>query len=85
MPTILKVCNERCAECLFSAHKIVSTARRKDLLEQCAQSGGAFLCHKGTIAHKRICCRGFYDTLPLPTRRMGEVMGLVEFVPVPVV
>jgi len=46
----LLVAHKRCNECLFSKSKIVTDARRIELLDACKRTGKYFLCHKATIA-----------------------------------
>lgn len=55
---MFKVRATRCAECLFGPDKIVSDARRKEVLATCAKKDKHFICHK----HADVCCRGFFDT-----------------------
>lgn len=73
-----KVCKNRCAQCLFSKAKIVSNARKREVLAECAQSDSHFICHKT----KDVCCRGFYDRDPGASNlmRIAGRLGAVEFV-----
>lgn len=80
---MFKVYAERCAECLFSKDKIVSNARRKELLADCRSRDTHFICHKASIAGDSICCRGFYDTQSTNLIRVAQRLGAVEFVPFP--
>lgn len=58
----LKVCSSQCKECLFSPNKIVSDARKREIIQTCLATGAQFTCHKATIKSEEIVCRGFYDT-----------------------
>jgi hypothetical protein len=73
-----KVCKERCDQCLFSKNKIVSNARKRDVLATCAANDSHFVCHKT----KDVCCRGFYDRDPGASNlmRIAGRLGAVEFV-----
>lgn len=55
---MFKVRNQRCKECLFSKNKIVSNARRAEVLSDCEKKDKHFICH----LHRDVCCRGFFDT-----------------------
>lgn len=76
---MLEVCKERCAQCLFSKEKIVSDARRRDILAKCKQDDSYFVCHKTDNA----CCRGFYDTRSTNYLRIAQRLNAVKFVEVP--
>lgn len=86
-----KVCEERCDQCLFSKTPIVSDARRRQVLRDCAREDRHFVCHKhGTgdadgLHGEDVCCRGFYDANPMRTNlmRIAHRLGAVEFVSLP--
>lgn len=79
-----KVAVERCAQCLFSQDKIVSSARRKDVLNSCRKKDTHFICHKFTIAvNQDVCCKGFYETQTSQMIRIAQRLNAVEFVPLP--
>lgn len=75
---MLKVAKEKCDQCLFSLNKIVSDARRKEVLENCKRRDCHFICHKT----KDVCCRGFYDTQTSNLIRVMGRIGGIEFVEV---
>jgi hypothetical protein len=58
----LKVCSGQCDQCLFSPNKIVSTNRKRDIINTCLAEDTYFVCHKATIAGEEVVCRGWYDT-----------------------
>lgn len=76
---MFKVYAERCDECLFSKDKIVSDARRKQILTDCRRRDSHFICHKS----KDVCCRGFYEKQSCNLIRIAGRLGAIEFVPVP--
>lgn len=76
----MQVMDKRCAECLFSAAKVVSDARRDEILEYCNRTHVAFECHKATIADRRVTCRGFYDARASLAVRLARMFGWVQFV-----
>ena len=66
---MLKVCKERCAECLFSPDKIVSDERKQQIIRDCLKNNQYFVCHKfgvegedGQTVGEEVVCRGFYDS-----------------------
>lgn len=75
---MFKVMQERCDQCLFSKNKIVSAARKREVLAECARTDSHFICHKT----KGVCCRGFYDRDPGASNlmRIAGRLGAVEFV-----
>lgn len=56
-----QVMAERCDQCLYGPNKIVSNARRKEILTDIERADCHFICHKATIAGQDICCRGDWD------------------------
>ena len=48
---------KRCGECLLTNRKIVSDARRDEILEICNRTHTAFICHKTD----KTVCRAFFD------------------------
>ncbi len=72
----------RCDECLFSDAKLVSDARRDEILHECQQLNTHFICHKASINGQDVCCRGFYDERRDARSRLASELGLVEFVEV---
>lgn len=73
---MFKVKKECCGQCLFGKDKIVSNARRRDILEGCARDDSHFICHKTDDA----CCRGFYDNNSTNFMRVSQRMGWIELV-----
>ena len=76
---------EKCNECLFSEHALVSTTRRREILAQCDATGTHFVCHKATQAgghYSNACCRAFYDRWPAhsPAMRLAAMLDRVRFV-----
>jgi len=69
-----------CGQCLFSKNKIVSGARKTDVLKGCAESDAHFICHKASMKGKDICCKGFYDTQTSNMIRISQRMGWINFV-----
>ena len=80
---MFKVYAERCDQCLFSPDKIVSDARRREVLAECRRRDSHFVCHKASILRQDICCRGFYDASTSSLIRIAGRLGCIEFVPLP--
>ena len=81
-----KVMAKQCDQCLFSKNRIVSLARKREVLAECARNDAHFICHKASIAGDQdVCCRGFYDKDPGASNlmRIAGRLGAVEFVKEP--
>ena len=76
------VCKEKCDQCLFTDERIVSKKRMVQIIKECRQQDTHFQCHKGTIAGKDICCRGFYETQTTNLIRIAQRLHMVRFVKV---
>lgn len=70
----------RCNECLFSKNKIVSDQRKTEILRRCHTKKKHFVCHKASIEHRDIECRGFFDTQDKRINKLLADNGLIEFV-----
>ncbi len=76
----LKVAARRCDECLFSGNKIVTDARRDQLLTGLRKNDKYFICHKATARGDAAVCRGFYDKEPNRACVVARRLNLVAFV-----
>jgi hypothetical protein len=72
-----------CDQCLMTDRKIVSDARRSEILADTRRRDCAFWCHKATIAGREIACRGHFDMTGdgQMTRIAGRLGVLVEVDP----
>jgi hypothetical protein len=68
---MFKVMKERCDQCLYGPDKIVSNARRAQILRDIKRKDNHFICHKATIAGHDVCCRGDWD------QRCGGQLGRI--------
>lgn len=75
---MLKVCEKKCDQCLFSKDRIVRPGRVADIISQCRAKDTHFICHKSDD----VVCRGFYDTQTSQLIRIAQRLRMVEFVPV---
>ncbi|MCX7320405.1 MAG: hypothetical protein NT113_13250 [Hyphomicrobiales bacterium] len=64
-----KVMLERCDQCLFGPDKIVSNARRSQILREIRAKDNHFICHKT----KDVACRGDFDQNGCG--QMGRIAG----------
>lgn len=81
---MFEVCEKKCDQCLFTDKRVVSAARMKQILQECARTDTHFTCHKGSAVGKDLCCRGFYDSgLGSNGIRVSQRMGWIRFVPIP--
>ena len=71
---MLKVCSQKCDQCLFSGNRIVSKKRMKDILQECKQSDSHFVCHKT----KDTVCSGFYETQSTNLIRIMQRLNGIE-------
>ena len=80
----LKVMRERCGECLYGPDKIVSNARRSQIIREITRADSRFICHKASIAGQEIACRGDWDARMCGNlgRIMSRLNG-IEFVDEP--
>ena len=69
----LMVARERCSQCLYTENRIVSNARAKQLIRDCAKNDTHFLCHKGTAEGKEVVCAGCYES-----RNPGQLVRIME-------
>lgn len=82
----LQVCESKCDQCLFTPQRIVSKERFAEIVRDCRQEDRHFICHKGSLTgNDALVCRGFFDTQTSQMIRIAGRLGLIEFVPVPVV
>lgn len=74
------VCKRSCNECLFTKNKIVSDARKAEVLEDCERDHTHFICHKASLAGKDIICAGFYLQRTTPFLEIMKQTGRVLFI-----
>jgi hypothetical protein len=80
---VKEVQKQMCNECLFSNNKIVSDARKKQIIQDCKDNNNYFICHKSSIAGGKAECHGFYKNKANPiVTKMLEDTGCIEFVDV---
>lgn len=75
-----KVCSVPCDRCLFSKDKLVSNARRREILKVCASKDTHFICHKGSLADQDVCCHVFFKRCTSQMIRIAGRLNLIEFV-----
>lgn len=72
-----KVMDRRCDQCLYGKNKVVSDARRKQILREITRKDQYFVCHKSDD----VCCRGDFDARAGgQLGRIAERLGAVNFV-----
>lgn len=87
--SVIRICEERCASCIFGPNSPIGPQRRQEY-ERIWQKTDTFQnCHYGTITgDKALMCRGFYDWCQVvqwwPTAlQLGERLDRIRFVTVP--
>lgn len=82
--SVLRVADKRCDQCLYSQNKVVSDARRDEILAYCARTEVGFSCHKATDAGHDVMCRGHWDATKNDTlrNRLAQMLDVVRFVSV---
>lgn len=94
-----KVCEQRCKTCVFDKqNRFIDTERFRELAKEWKNGQSHQICHQfgvgvmddnedGEFEHvldgEDVWCRGFFDTLPQWQQRLFELMGWIEFVPLP--
>ena len=79
-----RVMKEQCNQCLMGRNKIVSDARRKEILLKTSRQDCHFVCHKSTIAGTDAACRGHFDAFG--GGQLGRIAGrlnAIQFVVLP--
>lgn len=77
---MLEVKKEPCSQCLFSKERIVSNARRKDILKECQRKDTHFNCHKETIKGNECVCSGFFTSCSSNMIRIAGRLNMIKFV-----
>ena len=72
----LKVCSQKCEQCLFSENRIVPKKRMKEILKQCKREDTHFVCHKTDDA----VCAGFYESRSTNLIRIMQRLGGINYV-----
>jgi hypothetical protein len=70
----LKVCAQKCDQCLLSDNRIVPKKRMKEILNECKQADSHFVCHKTEDA----VCAGFYETRSTNLIRIAQRLSSIE-------
>jgi len=76
----LQVKKKCCGKCSFGSNKIVSDARKANILIGCARKDTHFICHEATIEKKEVVCAAFYNTRTSQMIRISQRLGAIEFV-----
>lgn len=82
---MIEVQKSKCNQCLFTKNKIVSNARKKDIIETCINNRTHFICHKDQLSgdgRDELVCRGYYDKLGHHSQmiRICERINMIKFV-----
>lgn len=77
---MLKVFETQCDQCLFSKSRIVSAARKREIVQGCIRKDAHFICHKASINDEDVVCRGFYDRISTNLIRIAGRLNCIEFV-----
>lgn len=78
---MLNVLSKRCNQCLYGPDKIVSDARRKQLLSDIDRDDSHFICHKASIAGVEAACHGDWEQRGCgQLGRIAEHYNCVRFV-----
>lgn len=76
-----KVMSKQCDQCLYGPNKIVSDARRRQILRSLSREDNHFICHKATLVGQDIACRADWDKrCGGQLGRIAERLGAAEFV-----
>lgn len=70
---------QRCHQCLYGPHKIVSNERRREILRGLRRSDSHFICHLSTMAGEvDVACRADWDQRTCG--QMGRIAGRLNVV-----
>lgn len=74
----MKVCVERCRNCLFEDESLLTEADRVRKIETTAAADSYFICHEATARGEDVMCRGWWDELRWATNpgRIAERLGI---------
>lgn len=77
---MLKVNKTMCNQCLFSKNKIVSEARKKEIIKTCKKEQHYFICHKSND----VVCGGFNKVMGEQAQmiRIARRLKVIEFIDV---
>lgn len=67
------VMDRKCDQCLYSPDKIVSDARRKEILRELNRQDTHFICHKASALGEQVACAG--DMEARGCGQLGRIMG----------
>ncbi len=76
----IAVMNKMCDQCLFGPNKIVSEARKREVLAHCRSRDAHFVCHKFTLAGEEGVCHEFFQQETTNLLRVMERFNGIEFV-----
>lgn len=80
----MKVFKECCKNCLLTNDRIVSSARAKEIINECVEKQSFFICHKSSMQDKdeKIMCKSFHDKFGHHSQllRIAERLNAVRFV-----
>lgn len=81
---ILRICHKQCDQCLYSSRKIVTDTRRNEIMQDLEEDQDYFICHKASIADKKVMCRGYYEANKSTSLliKLGTDLGVTQFVDV---
>jgi len=82
LPDGYKVFDSPCSTCLFGPNKIVSEARKKEVIKNCLSRNSHFICHEATKNNHDIACRGFFDRYSTNLERMCGRIGMIFMIQV---
>jgi hypothetical protein len=77
---MLKVCKNKCDQCLFTKNRIVSGKRMQQIVSSCLRDDKHFECHKGTINNDKIVCAGWYEQYTSQMIRIAGRLNSIQFV-----
>ncbi|MDD2878713.1 MAG: hypothetical protein PHZ23_15960 [Acidiphilium sp.] len=78
---MFEVMSKACDQCLLSPRKIVSDARRRQIMRDTVRKDCSFICHKASISGRDVACRLHYDaTGGGQLARIAGRFGMVRFV-----
>lgn len=71
-----RIMSKRCDQCLYGPDKIVSNARRAQILRDLNKRDNWFICHKATNAGQQVACHGDWEQRHCG--QAGRIAGRLE-------
>lgn len=73
---MFEIMSKRCDECLYGKNKVVSNARRAEIIRGLNKRDDFFICHKASLAGRKVACHGDWEQRQCG--QAGQVVSRLE-------